>query len=383
MSYLTQRILQGRRLDIYALTAVLSPFFAAVTFFLFLFLMFQILRLSDFVIVHHAPLRDVFHMAEYLTLALTPFILPVAFLAAVLTGFGGLSAENELIAIKSCGVSLSRLLVPIFALSIVVSLGTLYLAFEGAPWAERSMNRTVSKIGQTQPANFLKEKVFNSGFFGLLVYLDEIDPITYELKSVFVLDEREPEFPVVITSHKGVILRVANKNKSSTQLMMKLFDGKQYSVKKGQGKGAQGPTELLTFEEYSIFLKSNEGADGEVLQTRMLTLKELVAEKNKTQAGSRDFKDYSMEIWKRLATSMAPLFFCFLGIGLGSSRPRTSHDRSWAILITFITMTFYWVTLTYATQNCTVGDWPAPWAVQLPNFGVGIVSIFALRRAFW
>jgi len=373
-----QKLIEGRRIDFYVFTSVLSPFFAACTFFLFMFLMFQTLRLADFVIVHHAPLKDVFHMAEYLTLALTPFILPVAFLSAVLSGFGGLSGENEIIAMKACGVSMRRLLIPVLGLSFVVAAATLYLAFEGAPWAERSMNRTVAKIGRTQPANFLKEKAFNSGFFGLLVYLEAINPITFELKSVFILDEREPEFPVVISSQRGVILPVAGHDQLTTQLVMKLFDGKQYSKNK-----SDGPIEVMTFEEYSIYLKGNQGPEGEVLQTRMLTLKELLAERKKTVVGSRDYRDFSMEIWKRFATSLSPLFFCFLGIGLGTRRARNSNDRSWGILMTLVTMTFYWVTLTYATQNCTVGNWPAFWALQLPNLGIGIAGFFAYRRALW
>src|SRR4051812_22541652 len=109
-----------RKIDAYLVSEVLGPFTGALIFFLFISLMFQALRLTEFFIVHGVPGGMLLKMAGLLGLSFMPTALPVAFLVAVLVAFGRLSADGELVAMKACGIGVTRLAVPVLMVSSVI-----------------------------------------------------------------------------------------------------------------------------------------------------------------------------------------------------------------------------------------------------------------------
>src|SRR5271167_1592099 len=102
-----------KSLDLYVLGEVLGPFAGVVIFFLFLFLMSRILLLADFLILHGVPISLLLKMVGLMNISFLPLFLPVAFLIAVLVGFGRLSADSERVAMKACGLSVNRLATPV------------------------------------------------------------------------------------------------------------------------------------------------------------------------------------------------------------------------------------------------------------------------------
>jgi lipopolysaccharide export LptBFGC system permease protein LptF len=64
-----------------------------------------------------------------------PIVLPSAFLTAVIMTFGRLSADNELVAVRAAGLSLSRVVCPVLVTGLVLSLVAAYFQFETVPWA--------------------------------------------------------------------------------------------------------------------------------------------------------------------------------------------------------------------------------------------------------
>src|SRR3954447_22344804 len=93
--------LRPTRLDRYVLGEVAAPFLGGMVFFIFLFLMFQLLKFAEFFIVHGVPGGVLGKMTLLLTLQFMPATLPIAFLIAVLVGFGRLSSDSELVAMKA------------------------------------------------------------------------------------------------------------------------------------------------------------------------------------------------------------------------------------------------------------------------------------------
>ena len=62
----------------------------------------------------------------YVSASLIPLALPLAILLSSLMTFGNLSEKNELTALKSSGLSLYRIIRPLFILVILISVGTFY-----------------------------------------------------------------------------------------------------------------------------------------------------------------------------------------------------------------------------------------------------------------
>lgn len=364
------------RLDFYILGEVIGPFLGGTLFFLFVFLMFQALRLADSFIVHGVAGLTVGKMALLLCLSFLPKALPIAFLIAVLIGFGRLSADSELVAMKASGIGLYRLTAPVALFSIPIVALSFMLNMEWCPWGERAFKNTLIKVYNTKIVSTIKEGTFTSGFFDLLIFADKVDNKTNGLKRVFIFDEREPKNPLTVVAQSGEILPVRTGTELGSAAMLKLYGG---SIHRND---LQGNTyQKIDFGEYRLYLKIDEGAPNTSLKPQMLSHDDLMDRISKTT--SRDYEGLEMrsEYWRRCAVALSPLIFVFLGIGFGTVRTRAV--RSGAVLIAFATLIVYWGFLTTAAIIVQRGFAPPFLAMELPNIVVFSAAIFAFRRAAW
>ncbi len=99
---------------------------------------------------------------EILLLKVPEFVtysLPVSLLLATLITYGRLSSDSETVALQSCGVTLYRLFIPTFCLSLIVTFVTFLLNEYVVPNANyRATEVLVQKINKE--ANFWKTKDF-------------------------------------------------------------------------------------------------------------------------------------------------------------------------------------------------------------------------------
>jgi len=115
------------------------------------------------------------------------FSMPISTLFAALLLFGRLSMDNEISAIKACGISLWRLVAPLVLLSILFSGICTYINSEVAPEARYANKRLLRDAGVEAPINLLEEGRFISDFPGLMIYVGRKngnvvkDVLAYEL----------------------------------------------------------------------------------------------------------------------------------------------------------------------------------------------------------
>jgi lipopolysaccharide export system permease protein len=93
----------------------LSPFAVNVLFFTFIFLMAELIEITNWIVNYNINLSTVLRMIFYQTPYFLIFVIPMSIMITVLLTFLRLSSENELLAIKSGGISIYALLTPVFA----------------------------------------------------------------------------------------------------------------------------------------------------------------------------------------------------------------------------------------------------------------------------
>src|SRR5438445_4390920 len=76
-------------------------------------------QLFELLVNHNVPIEFILSFIAYILPFSLTFTIPWGFLTAVLLVFGKMSAENELIALRSNGVSIPRICVPLLFLAIV------------------------------------------------------------------------------------------------------------------------------------------------------------------------------------------------------------------------------------------------------------------------
>lgn len=108
-------------------------------------------ELLNLLINENLPLGDfLFFVLLVLPFSLS-FTVPWAFLTALLLVFGRLSADNELVAIQSAGVGLTRLCAPVFGLAALLSVGCLWINTDIAPRAKLKMLETLNALAVKNP----------------------------------------------------------------------------------------------------------------------------------------------------------------------------------------------------------------------------------------
>jgi LPS export ABC transporter permease LptG/LPS export ABC transporter permease LptF len=191
-----------RILDKYVVSEFLKIFFLVLAGFIVLILVFTVFDLLKDILSHDIGW---FIVGEYL-INLVPYMLytvaPLAVLIAVLVTFGMLNRNSEIIAMKACGISLYRLVVPIVSIAAILSLSLFLFDQYYLPQANRKQealrNIIKGKPAQTilrpeqnwifgQPHPGEPDRIFYYQFFDpgrnefANLSLFEFDPSTFAL----------------------------------------------------------------------------------------------------------------------------------------------------------------------------------------------------------
>lgn len=364
------------KFDQYIFVEILGTFIGSTIFTLFVLLMFQMLRLAEILIVHGASGFVLAKMIGFMMLTFLPKAFPLAFLISVLTTFGRLSTDSELIALKAAGISALRQSVPAFVLAAIVVVVSVNLHSKWVPWAEVESKRTLNRIGNTRAISAIKEGTFTSGFFDLLIFAEKVDSKKNRLYHVFIYDEREPQNPMTYIAREAELIPVKTGSDLGAALMLRLLDGSSH-----QNHLKTQTYEKMEFKVYQLFLQINAGGDGLLQKPEMIPQNELLEIIKKTTTASFEGREMRGEYWKRFAIAFSPLIFVLLGIGFGSFRHRTA--KTGAVLTAFIILTFYWTLQMAGTAAVERGTLPPILAMQIPNLTLFIVGLWGFRRASW
>ena len=100
-------------IDRYLFREMAAPFVISLFFFTFVFLMARILDITNLIVNYHIRLVHVLLLFVYSIPYFMVFVVPMSTMMAVLLTFLRLSGDNEILALKSAGTSLYRMLPPV------------------------------------------------------------------------------------------------------------------------------------------------------------------------------------------------------------------------------------------------------------------------------
>jgi lipopolysaccharide export system permease protein len=338
--------------------------------------MFQALRLAEFFILHGASAYILGKMTFFMAISILPNAFPLSFLFAVLIAFSRFSMDSELTAMKSCGIGVARIALPVGLFAVLVSVFSIALNVRWVPWGESEFKRTLIKLGNTKMVTDIKEGTFNSGFFDLLVFADKVDTKTNRMQRVFIYDERERQNPMAYIAREAEILSVKSSKDLGAAIMLRLFEGSSH-----HNTLETSTYEKMDFSIYNLYLEITEGADTTLLKPHMIPQSDLIQKIKDNPISTYEGREFRGEYWRRYATALSPLVFVLLGIGFGTFRYRTA--KTGAVLTGFIILTFYWILQTSGTTAVLRGTLSPFFAMQLPNIILLILGIYSFKKAAW
>ena len=369
--------MKRRTLTRYLLSEVLPPFILGLLTFTFILLIARILKLVELIVTRGIPLTQV---GKLLALILPTFLeltLPMAFLLAILLGLGRLSGDQELLALKSSGVSPVQILLPLIFVAASVALITLLLTTWVRPAAQVALKNELYDIARTRIGTALREKVFNDDFPNILIYVEEIIPPGNVAQGILIIDKRETAKDNIILGKVGLI---STEDQTHT-LALRLFDGSIYERDRTRSGFSQTNFNIYDFkldlDEFIGPAKMKDAGPKEMSLSRLL---QTIDEK---QTAGIIARPELMEFHQRIAFSFAPLVFCLLGVSL-SLLPRTSRaNRSWGVALCIVWLLVYYALLSFGKALGEKGAFHPFIAVWFPNMVVGIISLHLFRKALY
>jgi lipopolysaccharide export system permease protein len=193
-------------LNRYLFREMLPPFFINLAFFSFIFLMKQILDITDMIVNHKVGIGPVCLLLIYTMPYFLQYVIPMSVMMAVLMTFLRLSGDNEIMALKAGGVSVYRLLTPVLAFSLFGTLLTGYMTLFGVPHGASRFKTLLFNVATANLNVGLKARTFNDSFDNIMLYVNKIDPHSGELRNVFIEDHRNEGVNNTVVAQTGKIV---------------------------------------------------------------------------------------------------------------------------------------------------------------------------------
>jgi lipopolysaccharide export system permease protein len=367
----------------YILKEIIPPFMVSILVFTFLFLVVDLVRLTELVVKNPDCLLQVLSLLLYSMPFFLVFVLPMSTLLGVLLGMIRLSADNELTALKSSGVGLWQMLPPVLVLSLATMLVSGVLSLWLKPLGLKRAEELRVEIVMQHPELALKPNVINMVSPRLVAYVGQTLGAGQFLRHVLIWDERNPKLTQTIVAKRGRLRLVggdtthAGVKKIEKKFLLVLRDVKILKVSPdfrvtpdSRFEGMRQPLIL------SQLLPSHQN---ERTPVRAMTLGQLLATLKMSRPGTIWYNQLLINLHQIFSIPVACLIMGLLGVPLGIQGRGSS--RFTGMIIAFIIFLVYYLFMNSAFTLGKDGTLPPVVGVWLGNVVFSVLAAYMLWEA--
>jgi lipopolysaccharide export system permease protein len=364
-----------RILSRYILREIAGPFSLILGIFLFVLLMGRILKIVEMIVRQGVSLWDILRLLGFLIPSFLPLAIPMATLIAGVLCFSRLSGDMEITALKASGISLYQMLPPVALFAVAMSLATLFLTLQGAPWGASAFRELAFLLAKKHISVAIKEGVFNEVFPGFVVYAEQVRAQDGAMEGIFINDQHSSEVPFQILAKRGSFVKGGGRDEV---LSLRLENGTMYQISAKEGK-----VRRIHFDAYEVNLDLSLAQAQERLRSKRSDewdIRHIVTTMKQRLSRGRAVKDFLIEIHRRLAIAAGCLIFGLLALPLAlQSRPR---GRSHGFLLGTLVILIYYLLFSAGRTLAETGRVPIWLALWAPNilFG-GFCAVLLVRTA--
>ncbi len=180
----------------------------------------------------------ILQLLVYASARIVNMALPLAILMSSIMTFGTLAENYELTAMKSAGMSLSRILRPLVVFMFALSIFSFVFANNAWPIANLKFRTLLYSIVQQRPTLNLESGVFYNGIEGISIRVMDKNIETGLLRDVLIYDHRNQNLGnrTVIRAQEGDMSETADKR----FLILTLKNGVTYEEKEETNRPKKG-----------------------------------------------------------------------------------------------------------------------------------------------
>ncbi|MBM4289056.1 MAG: LPS export ABC transporter permease LptF [Deltaproteobacteria bacterium] len=329
----------------------------------------RITRVMQLIITKGVGLADIGKFCLLLLPYLLLFTVPMAGMIAVLITFLRLSNDNEIMALKTSGLSALQLLPPIIGFSFLITGVTLFFSLYATPWGNQEMRQLLLDVTKRRADLGIREQVFNNDFDRVVLFVNNVTASGELLQGVFLSDDRDQEVPNVITADRARLLF----DPKSERLVLQLFQGRVLRLSEDASS-----FHSVEFDIYQLPLELFQFAPRPKSEEEMY-LSELRLALRQHQPGTLEHNKLLIEINRRFSLPLGVTIMVLTAMPLGISTQ--VRGRAFGLILGLGIFLLYYLLLTIAWRLGNHAMIPPAFAPWLPNLVFAGIAGFLWRRS--
>lgn len=357
-------------IDRYIIRELFFTFTLSLSLLMSAFLTQQMLRFSRLSADSGISFLVLLKLAPLIIPIFLVLAIPLAMLLSSILTFARFSTDHEITAFKSAGISIYRILPPVFVFAVFAFFLSLFSSTILQPAANTMIKQQTYEALKNQKNLGLQEGVFNN-LFNLLVYVKRIKG-TYNLEGVLISDRSQKESRIITANH-GKFLN----DPSTESLFLKLEDGHIHYESMDRVN-----FQIASFSTYYMKIETGKSIEGIRLFKKawgmsIQELRKLMKEKVPGRK-ERDYRRLFLEFHKKFSVPSAVLVLGILGVPIGI---RSKFSSKFAGFIVSLGVIFFYYILDTGCEILALEGIVNPiLAAWLPVIILVILTMYILMR---
>ena len=345
---------------------IIGPCLIALVFLTFIVFTREFGRLTELLIRADANFFTVAKAMFSLLPSILVFSVPLSFLIGTLIGFSRLSTDSEIVAMRSCGISIHQMVRHVFKIGLMVSLLTLMLTLLLLPAGNWSLQTIRHETGFQPVQSRIKPRIFNEELPGIVLYVSDMDLQRGSWNGVFLSDSSEKKTRIILSNEGKVLI-------DGRKLQIHLQNGTIYTTSQSTPE-TMSLSHFRTLDVPVRFPKIAQSSDGprsaeDKVSTELWI--DIRGDPSSTQHES------FMELNRRFALAISPLIFAVLGVTLGARSHR--GGRGYGLVASVVVAFIYYVLFAASFELARNGTLHPIAGIWGTNLLMGSLALLTLR----
>ncbi len=243
-----------KKIDIFLLKSFIGPliftFFIVLIILILQFLWMYVDELAG----KGLDFKVLSELLYHFSLTFVPTALPLGILLASLMTFGNMGEFSELSALKSSGIPLQRIMLPLIILIGFIAIISFFFSNNVLPYSTDKARTLLWDIRRKKPDINIQAGTFYNGVPDFSIKITAKDPVTNRLDNLIIYDHRERRGNYSVILADSGYMRLT---RDETGLIMTLYNGHGYTEMEEKNVNVnlrKYPSRIDNFKEQSIVI---------------------------------------------------------------------------------------------------------------------------------
>lgn len=339
-----------------------------VAFFIFFMIFFvnQILLDMEDLLAKSAPVNDVMRVMIYSIPAIVAQSAPYATLVGFLMCLGSMMTNNEILIFRAAGFSFFRILLPVIAMGIIISVLSFFVNDYFMPLGRIKYNELIRKIAQSTPTIELESNSVKKLDTSSIV----MGTVQDNTVSDIVLFNTQSENDTIIVAGKSSLV---GSNTEGVLMELTMNNPKVISINRANKKTLDIiDSERARYNVFETTVLGTSKRNPSEMTTHDLNaeIKRRIKEDGDTK---KDLAYWFMELYRKFAIPFGSIFFSFLAFSIAFTFGK-NNGLTMGLFLGVVICVLNWAMQIMGQMFVLRIGLDPFWCIWIPNMIIGIVA---------